>query len=155
VVSFLTIGIIWINHHAMVRRLRAVDHSVLVLNLLLLLSIGALPFTTALIAEYLRESSGQHLAAAVYAGSFLAMAVTFYSMQHHILSRRRHLLLESVGEQARRTIERRNRFGLLPYAVATALAPLSAYATLVICGLLAGFYAWPPSVEAPGESPPG
>src|SRR5256714_2160676 len=77
VVSFLTIGIIWINHHAMIRRLRAVDHSMLVLNLLLLLCIGALPFTTALIAEYLRASQGQHLAAAIYACSFLAMSVTF------------------------------------------------------------------------------
>jgi len=47
-VSFLTIGIVWINHHAMIQRLRKVDHEVLVLNLLLLLFVGLLPFTTAL-----------------------------------------------------------------------------------------------------------
>src|SRR5947208_9776517 len=45
VVSFLTIGIIWINHSAMLRRLASVDHSVLFLNLMLLLTIGVLPFT--------------------------------------------------------------------------------------------------------------
>src|SRR5882724_3607187 len=54
-VSFLTIGIIWVNHHAMIRRLGAVDHTIMILNLLLLLCVGALPFTTALVAAYLKE----------------------------------------------------------------------------------------------------
>src|SRR4029077_20256206 len=39
-VSFLTIGIIWINHHAMIRRLAQVHHGVMTLNILLLLTIG-------------------------------------------------------------------------------------------------------------------
>ena len=46
VVSFVTIGIIWINHHVMVGRLREADRAILLLNLLLLLSIGVLPFAT-------------------------------------------------------------------------------------------------------------
>ena len=54
--SFLTIGIIWINHHVMVGRLREVDHSILLLNLFLLLTIGILPFATALMSRYLQES---------------------------------------------------------------------------------------------------
>ena len=68
VTSFLTIGIIWINHHVMIRRLREPDHTILFLNLLLLMSIAVLPFATSLMAAYLRESSGQHLAAAIYSG---------------------------------------------------------------------------------------
>jgi len=44
VLSFLTIGIIWINHHAMIGRLRAADHSILIL--LLLMTIAVLPFAT-------------------------------------------------------------------------------------------------------------
>ena len=71
VVSFLTIGIIWINHHAMISRLGRADHTILMLNLLLLLSIGVLPFGTNLIATYLREGHGENLAAAIYAGLFL------------------------------------------------------------------------------------
>ena len=39
VISFLTIGIIWINHHAMVRRLRRVDLSILTGNLLSLMGV--------------------------------------------------------------------------------------------------------------------
>jgi uncharacterized membrane protein len=51
--SFLTIGIIWINHHAMLGRLREPDHAILILNLLLLMWIGVLPFATNLRATYL------------------------------------------------------------------------------------------------------
>ena len=54
VVSFATIGIIWNNHHATLHRVRRIDHGLLVLNLLLLLTIGVLPFTTSLMAAYLR-----------------------------------------------------------------------------------------------------
>jgi uncharacterized membrane protein len=151
-VSFITIGIIWINHNAMLSRLAAVDHSVLVLNLLLLLSIGLLPWTTALIADYLREGGGQHLAAAIYAGSLLTMSIAFYAMQRHILRNRRHLLGGEPDDEELRAIDRRNRFGLIPYAVAVALAPLSAYATLAICGAIAVFYAIPQGGAAGTDS---
>ncbi len=58
-VSFVTIGIIWINHHAMINRLRDADYTILILNLLLLMSIGILPFATDLMATYLRDASGR------------------------------------------------------------------------------------------------
>src|ERR1700761_277819 len=54
VITFITIGIIWINHHAAFGRLRSVDHSILFLNLALLLTVSVLPFTTRLMAEYLK-----------------------------------------------------------------------------------------------------
>src|ERR1700751_480149 len=89
--SFLTIGIIWINHHAMIGRLRETDHSILVLNLLLLMSIVVLPFTTRLMATYLRLPHGEHLAAAIYGASFLLMSILFALLNFHILFRRGHL----------------------------------------------------------------
>ncbi len=104
--SFLTIGIIWVNHHAMIGRLRQTDHTILVLNLFLLLSIGLLPFATSLMARYLREPHGQHLAAAVYSGAFLLMSLIFSLMQRHILFGKTHLLSEDLDEQRRRSILR-------------------------------------------------
>lgn len=157
VVSFLTIGIIWINHRAALARLREVDHSVLVLNLLLLLTIGILPFSTALIAEYLKASGGEHLAAAVYAGSLLLMSVAFVALHSHILLSRGGLVHEHIDEAARRQILRRNSVGLLPYAIATAVAPLSAYVSLAICGIVAVYYAMPQATSGadPSGGPPG
>ena len=143
VVSFLTIGIMWMNHRASIARLRTADHGVLIFNLVLLMTIGILPFTTALMAEYLRDSSGEHLAAAVYAGSFLLAGLAFFGLNHHTLGRRPELLHEHLGEPERRTLIRFNGIGLLPYVLAVALAPVSAYLTLAICGAVAVYYALP------------
>jgi uncharacterized membrane protein len=141
--SFLTIGIIWINHHAMVRRLGEVDHTVLALNLLLLLTIGVLPFTTALMAEYVKQSHGQHLAAAIYSGSFLLMSLAFATTNRYILFTKAPLRRVELSEDERRSILARGVAGLAPYAIATALAVVSAYVTLAICGAVAIFYALP------------
>jgi uncharacterized membrane protein len=142
-ISFVTIGIIWINHHAMLRRIIAVDHTVLMMNLILLLTIVLLPFTTALMAEYLKASHGEKLAAAIYAGSLLLMSIAFFSMQQVMLQRRPQLLDEHVTPEVRRSVLRRNFVGLPPYAIATACALISPYVTLVICALIAAFYAAP------------
>jgi TMEM175 potassium channel family protein len=143
VISFITIGIIWINHHAMIGRLARADSVILSLNLLLLMSIAELPFATSLMAAYLKQSQGQHLAAAVYSGSFLVMSIFFMALQRHILVRKTHFLGVELTDDARRRILSRNALGLLPYALATALAPASPYATLIICAAVAAYYALP------------
>ncbi len=142
-VSFITIGIIWINHHVMISRLRTADHAVMMLNLLLLASIAVLPFATSLMAAYLRKSHGQNLAAAVYSGAFLLMSVAFASLDRLILFGRAHLLRQELSYEQRRQIFSRVVTGLIPYAIATALAVVSPYVTLAICGAVAAFYALP------------
>jgi uncharacterized membrane protein len=142
-ISFITIGIIWINHHAMISRLRQADHSILALNLLLLMSIAALPFATDLMASYLKRSQGQHLAAAVYSGAFLVMAILFLTLNRQILLGKAQLLTQELPESRRRQILLRSFVGLVPYVIATALAPVSAYVTLAICAAIAGYYALP------------
>ena len=141
--SFLTIGIIWINHHAAIRRLGQVDHGVMTLNILLLLTIGVLPFTTALAAEYLRLGHGAHLAVAIYSGSYLLMSIAFIALNRQILLVKPQLHRVKLSVEECRRILRRNVTGLLPYALATALAAVSPYVTLAICGAVALFYALP------------
>jgi uncharacterized membrane protein len=151
VTSFLTIGIIWINHHVMISRLRQADHSILILNLLLLMSIGILPFATNLMAQYLQADSGQSLAAAVYGGALLLMSIMFSLLNRQILIRRPHLIEPPMSLKRRRRVFSRAVVGLVPYAIATALAVVSPYVTLAICAALAVFYAQP---VASGSEPP-
>jgi uncharacterized membrane protein len=154
-ISFLTIGVIWINHHVMLRRLRIVDHSVLIWNLLLLMCVGILPFTTALMAAYLKGSEGEALAAAVYSGSFMVMTLVFAATNHHVLFRKAEMLDEEVDERTRRLTFKRGISGVLPYLVATVLAFVSPYLTFAICAAVAIFYALPfaTASESP-ETPP-
>ena len=142
-VSFLTIGIIWINHHAMLRRVVSVDHGIMMWNLVLLLTIGLLPFSTALTAQYLNASHGEHLAACVYGGSFLLMSTTFFLMQRHILVHKKGLLDDQLTPDRRRSVLRRNAIGLVPYAVATLGGLLTPYLTIIVCGAVGVFYALP------------
>src|ERR687887_1992052 len=69
-VSFWVIGIIWVNHHGVIDHLQQADRGVLYLNLLVLMSVVLIPFSTALMAEHLKSGADEHVAAAVYAGSF-------------------------------------------------------------------------------------
>jgi uncharacterized membrane protein len=143
VVSFLTIGIIWINHHAMIGRLRAADHTILILNLLLLMTVALLPFATDVIATYLRHSQARSLAAVIYAGAYLLMGIMFGLLNGCILLRREHLLHEPLSVARRRQIFARAAGGTVPYLVAVGVAFVSAYASLAICAAIAVFYALP------------
>ena len=77
-VSFLVIGIIWVNHHALCRLARQVDRTVLFANLFLLLVVTVIPFPTRVLAAYL-TSDGQdaHTAAALYSATMTLMGVAF------------------------------------------------------------------------------
>jgi uncharacterized membrane protein len=52
VTSFATIGIIWLNHHAMFHEVEEVSHTTLTLNLLLLLVVAFIPYPTGVIGRY-------------------------------------------------------------------------------------------------------
>jgi uncharacterized membrane protein len=155
VVSFMTVGIIWINHHAMFSRLARVDHSILILNLLLLLVVAALPFTTSLMATYLKEGQGENLAAAIYGASFLLMGYVFGVLNHHILMRRAELMKVSIPEAARRRALRFARLGQVPYLVATILAFVSPYITIIICAGCGIYYSLPIASRADDQSDAG
>src|SRR6185312_13610216 len=68
VVSFLTIGIMWLNHHALMGSLRIVDRPLLVINLFLLMGVVAVPWPTTLVADHLNGPAvgGGRAAAIVY-----------------------------------------------------------------------------------------
>jgi uncharacterized membrane protein len=78
VISFFTIGTIWVNHHALLADITFVNRSLMFRNLILLLFAGLLPVTTRLLAEYLPQSgSDAHLAAAVYGLGLEGMSIGF------------------------------------------------------------------------------
>jgi uncharacterized membrane protein len=129
VVSFVTIGIIWVNHHVVLATIQSVNRALLFKNMLVLLTVSFIPFPTAVMAHYLRAGSGQDVAVALYAGSFFVMGVAFRQLWPHVA---RNLA---------------SRVGPLMYLTATAVAFLNAYVSLGICAGLALYYALPHSIE--------
>ena len=62
-ISFLQIGVIWANHHNRFRCIVRSDHILLFLNILFLMCVAFIPFTTGLLAEYLRGSAAEQATA--------------------------------------------------------------------------------------------
>jgi uncharacterized membrane protein len=150
VVSFLTIGIIWVNHHALVNNFARVDRVLLFLNLLLLFFIVTLPFATATIADYLRQPGPDAgLAAAIYEGVFLGMSLAFAGL-FWWSARRAHLSTPMTAAQARAALARFAAGGPV-YAVAIGIGWLSATAALVISGAVALYYLFE---RTPAPAPP-
>jgi uncharacterized membrane protein len=139
-VSFATIGIIWVNHHTMMTRFDRLDRTTLFLNLNLLLWVVLIPWSTALIAEHLRDTgTDEHFAAAVYAANFFVMGLSFFAVWSHAGRAR----LMDVEPRIMRRLIRRNGVGEVAYLVAVAVAWVSAESSLVVCGLVAAYYIHP------------
>ena len=138
-VSFLTIGIIWVNHHALFRNFAHVDRTMLFLNLLMLFFVVTIPFATAMMAAYLRDGGADaSLAAAIYQGVFLGMSLTFgwlfwWSITHE------HMAIPLTGTAAHKALVR-FAIGNLAYAAAIGVAYLSAPVSLLVSMLVAVYY---------------
>lgn len=141
VISFATILVTWINHHAIMRLIGRIDHTFLLLNGLLLALITAVNFPTSLVAEYIGHA-GEQAAVLAYSGVFLLMAFAFNIVWRYIIWDNRLLLASADPEQVR-AIDRRFRFGPLYYVAAFALAFISPKASLALCLLLAVLFALP------------
>jgi uncharacterized membrane protein len=137
-VSFLVIGIIWINHHTMLTLLERVDRPVLFANLMLLLTVSVIPFPTRLLAEYLLEPEA-YVAAAVYSATMLVMGMAFSGLWLTI-TRRPGLLRRPLDPATRLATLRRFGSGQVIYAAAIGLSFVSAIATLALHGALGIYY---------------
>lgn len=141
VTSFLTILIMWVNHHNIFRAIRRVDQLFLLLNGLLLMGVSIIPFTTALLAEYI-EGSERRAATIVYAGSFCATALCFNRLWAYASGGGR-LLGVTAGDAVVRSTTRSFNLGTILYCAAFALAFVNAVACLALTVGLAIFFALP------------
>ncbi|MFE0513568.1 TMEM175 family protein [Streptomyces sp. NPDC058964] len=139
VVSFLVIGIMWVNHHQVFSYVTRVDRTLMFLNLLVLMVVAAVPWPTAMLAAYLREDKASHVAAAVYSLVMVAMAAAFQALWWH-LTRTGHLFDARVDPRAARETRARFALGSLAYPVTVGLAFVSAPLTLAAHGLIALYY---------------
>jgi uncharacterized membrane protein len=121
-ISFLVIGMIWVSHHTIYRLVRAIDHRVMVINLVLLGLVVFIPFPTQILALYISQgtASQKDLAVAFY-GFTLAVATLMLAVLWHAICRRSLVQPWVTGPDLRRV---RRRYYLTPalYLGATGLA---------------------------------
>ncbi len=77
VVSFLTIGVMWVSHHQMFTAIRRVTPTFLFLNVLFLLPVAFVPYPTALVAQHIQDVAGRTTAVVIYGSVSVVIAVMF------------------------------------------------------------------------------
>jgi len=141
-VSFLVIGAIWINHHAMFRYIARADGLLVLLNVLQLMLIAFLPFPTAVLAEAFSQGVNERIAAAFYAGTLTLLGILINMMWRHA-ARECHLLSEHLTRAEVRRIGRRYLVGPVVYAAATLVALVVPWLAVAFFFLVNVFYLWP------------
>ena len=159
-ISFFVIGIIWVNHHVLIKSIKVVDRTLLFLNLVLLLFVVVIPVATGLVAEYLSSHSqfaglngrDTRVAMALYSAVFLGMSVGFGGIFEWTLH----------GDHVYQPLPReqhwaaRIRFvgGGGAYVLAIVVAMVNAIAAFVVMGVIAVYYIverTPTRPQTPGE----
>jgi uncharacterized membrane protein len=142
VTSFLVIGIIWVNHHRVFSMLKRIDRIALFINIGLLMCVAAIPFTTALLSEYLTAGGGNaRTAATVYSAVMLAMSCGFASLYVYVVNHPALLADDVDPVAARGATLRFTVVGTVAYLITIGVALINAPACLALHLALAMYYA--------------
>jgi len=137
--SFLTVLIMWLNHHLVFKLVGKTSMRLMLANGYLLMMTTVVPFTTELFSSYF-SLPGARVAAAAYAGAFVLISIGYLWVWHAV----KHGQLFRSGAPAETIdrIDRNYRYGTPMYVLATAGAAISPYVTLAICTALWLFWAF-------------
>ena len=147
--SFLTIGIIWVNHHAVLERLARLDRGFMFLNLFLLLTVALIPFPTKVLAYYLQSGNWDaNIAAAAYGVEMMVMGIAFSILSYYADARGLITVRLSFWQQLRFSI------GLVMYLIGTLASLRDPRFGLVIYAGLALYYVVEPLLPKGGPAEP-
>jgi uncharacterized membrane protein len=136
--SFLTVLIMWLNHHMVFKLVAKTSTRLVLANGYLLMTTTVVPFTTELFSTYFGQPAAR-VAAAAYAGSFVLISIGYLWIWHAI--KHGHLFNASASKEMVERIDTNYRYGTPMYLVAMLGAAVSPHVTLAICSGLWLFWA--------------
>jgi uncharacterized membrane protein len=140
VVSFVTVAIVWINHHALMDGVLHADRTLMELTLLLLMFVAVVPWPTGLLAGYLRNDSQSSAAAVTYGLVMMLMAGSFTAIWLW-LARTDGLAHPELRARIPRAL-RRSLVGPAVYLIGTLVALASAPLAFGFFASAAAFFAF-------------
>jgi len=143
-VSFITLGIIWMNHHLVMHQVSHVDRTFLLLNVLFLMVIAFIPFPTRLLSLYITTGDAQ-AAALAYGVTLTVTAILFNALWRYAAFGRR-LIRADAEARVVDGISRSYLPGPIIYFVATVVALISPRVSAGLYLLIALFYVLESSV---------
>ncbi len=143
-VSFITIGIIWANHHTVMHQVGHVDRTFLMINIFFLMFIAFMPFPTRLLA--LHVTTDQAEPAALAYGITLTMTALLINILWRYAATGRRLLRQDADQKVIDGISRSYLPGPVIYLAATLVAFKNPVASAALYGLIALFYVFESSI---------
>jgi uncharacterized membrane protein len=141
VAGFLTIGVMWMNHHGLFERIAHLDRTLQFFNLLLLMAIVFIPFSTAELGANIQIAKDANTAASLYALNAFVIAILFGVVWSYALWRP-GLLAPNIDRRAALRASPRFSVGSVVYLACIPLGQLSPIAVVIACAALAVYYAF-------------
>lgn len=142
VISFIMLGIYWIGHHNQFHLIRRSDRRLLWINILFLMTISFVPFSTALLGEY----AGQQIAAVIYGANLVVVGLLLYWHWHYATYNAR-LVNVDIDPQVVSMVSRRILFGPAAFLLAIGVSFASVAASLAIYLLTPLIYVLPGKID--------
>ncbi|MDA4114715.1 MAG: TMEM175 family protein [Thaumarchaeota archaeon] len=130
VISFLILGVMWVSHHAVFNYIQKMNRSLLWLNMIFLLTIGFVPFSTALLGRYPQLQ----IPVIIYGANILSISITMQAFLWYAV-RNKIIVTEEGGETVVKRILSRWRLGSFIYAGAIVLSFVNPVISVIIYGL--------------------
>jgi uncharacterized membrane protein len=140
-VSFSTVGAIWLGHNAVTDYLDRADTTLLRLNLLLLLFVALLPFPTHLLSTYHGVDRAERVAVVVYGLTLLITAALLSLLWRYALKAR--LIRPDSKDEEITLLTHRLTPGLIAYAVLILIGLFAPVVALFGYLLIAFFFVIP------------
>ena len=125
VVSFLTIGIIWVNHHNLMRQIARADRTFMMITVVFLMIVAFIPFPTGLVAQNLGGAFDDAQAATVLYGITLTLTAVMFNVVWFYAARRGRLLRDDADPRVVRGISRTFVLGPWTYLALTIVSGVS------------------------------
>jgi uncharacterized membrane protein len=147
VVSFATIGALWLGHDAITDYLEQANSTLLRLNLLVLLLVSFLPYPTRLLAEYVTKKEAERVAVTVYGITLLLAAAMLSVLWRYAL--RSKLVRPNIKDEEITLLTQRLTPGLAGYAVLIIVGIFFPVAAVIGYLVVALFFLIPVRVPLP------
>ena len=140
--SFVVLGVYWIAHHGYAHFLKRTDRWLLWCNLLFLMFVVLVPFSTDLLGDYPRHKG----AVMIYGANFIALGLTFYLQWWYATSGHRLVGRDLEPEVVRRG-KRRMLGGIAVYSCAVLLALVSPTLSVILYAAIPLFFIFPSRID--------
>jgi len=137
--SFLSIFILWVNHHKIFKQIYVRNTAITFANGLILFFVSAVSYPTALLSKYY-NSPLENIVVALYTGLFTLINLS-YILLWYCAARNKNLLIPNITDATINKLSKNYWYGLLVYGIAFALSFIQPVISLFLCGSLLIFWA--------------